>query len=237
MKKTLAILLLACVAATTFAVGSVSLGGAFNFVTGKSGEFDGLYENQEIEFKYKEFGFGADIAATIDVTKHFNIWTDFNWTFGPKMKYKVGDNDWSSTKDDYDDMKEDGATDVSKAANIMNVALGGAYRFTFKAPVDLNVGAGIFFNRALGTVKGDFNGVEERMTIKARNLGIAFLASGSYKFNDKLSLTLSVMPQLGIANFTTFKIEVDDQDIRNETETSARFSYSMPVTLGCRYSF
>ena len=253
MKKIISVLVVLCLAMTIFAAGSVRVGGAFNFMTGKSAEFDADSEVfEKVKVGYKTNGFGFDVAGDFDVASNLSVWADFDMVFCSDFKFKAGDSAEVSFNDLYDAMKAEydaaklaGATgDLKKAINIISIGTGVAYKLDLNA-VEARLGGGLFFERALALAKLDlkYNDEEykETMKFKASNFGIALYGDVKYKFNDQFGLGLTVMPHVGLINTFTVEYKVDatgetpvDQ---KDSKTGFRLSFSMPIVVGVSYSF
>ena len=251
MKKIISVLVVLCLAMTIFAAGSVRVGGSFNFMTGKSAEFDDDYY-EKVKVGYKTNGFGFDVAGDFDVASNLSVWADFDMVFCSDFKFKPGDSAEVSFNDDiYDDMKDmydaaklAGATgDLKKAINIISISSGVACKLDFNA-VEARLGGGLFFERALAYINLDLKNGDEYVKattrFKATNFGIALYGDVKYKFNDQFGLGLTVMPHIGLINTFTYegRIELPTMPIGfKENKTGFRLSFSMPIVVGVSYSF
>lgn len=255
MKKIIAVLVVLCLAMTIFAAGSVRVGGSFNFVTGKSAEFDADSEAPGLakeKVGYKTNGFGFDVAGDFDVASNLSVWADFDMVFCKDFKFKVGDSTEVSFNDGYDLIKAGydaakaaGATgDLKKAINIISMGVGVAYKLDFN-PVEVKVGGGLFFERSLAYLNLDLKYAtfyeKSTMKYKATNFGIALYGDVKYKFNNQFGLGLTVMPHVGLIN--TFSVEFknaatdEDPVDAKASKTGFRLSFSMPIVVGVSYSF
>lgn len=249
MKKIISVLVVLCLAMTIFAAGSVRVGGSFNFLVGKSAEFD---ENTEVvgfgiskeKVGYKTNGFGFDIAGDFDVADNLSVWADFNMVFCKDAKYKVGDAEEYSFNDEYEEMKKDlGIKDPKKAINIISIGTGVAYKLELNA-VEARLGGGLFFERALASMKfklvEEEVNVEETVKFKTTNFGIALYGDVKYKFNEQFGLGLTVMPHVGLINTTSVETKAVTSGVTvnlKDRTTGFRLSFSMPIVLGVSYSF
>ena len=249
MKKIVSVLVVLCLAMTIFAAGSVRVGGSFNFLVGKSAEFDEKTEvvdyglsKQKVGFKTN--GFGFDVAGDFDVASNLSVWADFNMVFCADAKIKVGDADEESFNDWYEYLKElVDAKEFNKAINIISIGTGVAFKLDMNA-VDVKLGGGLFFERALASMK--FKSVVEEMNVesttkfKTTNFGIALYGDVKYKFNENFGLGLTVMPHVGLINTTSVETKsVAGSATVNlkDSKTGFRLSFSMPIVVGVSYSF
>lgn len=250
MKKLISILLVLCVAVTLFAAGSVKVGGAFNFVTGGTKDFDKMYVDGEeyADFEgwdaatYKTYGFGFDVAGSFDVSEKLAVWTDFNMVFGTDAKYKVEGDDEISLDEGYEYFKENYDDAAYKKINMISFGAGVAYKLDLN-PAEVKVGAGLFFNRAFGKVGAKDDTVDLYTQFKSVNFGVAILADASYKFNQNIGVGLTLMPQIGLYNSTTITYGIDAPSIPefdDKVDIKAKglkLSFAMPVVIGVTYSF
>ena len=216
MKKVLSIMLVLCVAASLFAVGSVRVGAAFDFVSGKTPDFklnESVLNNSARQ--YKTSGIGFDVSAKYDLSSDLSVFADFNMTFNFDFKTKrATSEDWYSFKDKSD-----------KTLNSLSVAAGVAYKLPLaNAPVKVSVGGGLFYERNLGYVSESFNN-------KFNHIGLTAYADVTYMINDKIGVGVSAMPRIGLFDFDS---------LTRVTEGKASgfaFSFGMPVSVGASYSF
>lgn len=216
MKKVLSIMLVLCVAASLFAVGSVRVGAAFDFVSGKTPDFklnESVLNNSARQ--YKTSGIGFDVSAKYDLSSDLSVFADFNMTFNFDFKVKtVAEENWSSLN------KFD-----SRKLNSLSVAAGVAYKLPLaNSPVKVSVGGGLFYERNLGYVSESFNN-------KFNHIGLTAYADVTYMINDKIGVGVSAMPRIGLFDFDS---------LTRVTEGKASgfaFSFGMPVSVGASYSF
>ena len=249
MKKLISVLVVLCLAMTLFAAGSVRVGGSFNFLTGKSAKFsadaeDVLFELANEKVGYKAHGFGFDVAGDYDVASNLSVWADFNMVFCADAKFKVGDADEVSFNDIYDFTKTYlGVKDAKKAINIISISSGVAYKLDFNA-VEVKLGGGLFFERALAMMKYKMvmeeANVETTTKFKVTNFGVALYGDVKYKFNEQFGLGLTVMPHVGLINTTSVGVKATAAGISSnvkDSKTGVRLSFSMPIVVGVSYSF
>ena len=233
MKKLFSILIVLCIAATVFAVGSVKIGGAFGFSAGKTSN---VSDNEiELYYKYKTSGLGLDVAGSYDLSDSLSVWADFNMLFNSDFKYQPnGAEKYNSIKDMYDDYYKDkeGGYIVK---NSISGAAGVAYKLALNAPVDVKVGGGLFVER----IRGEYGDANVIFLWKVINLGLALYADAQYKVADNIGVGITVMPRLGVYNITESKnanklIPIFDSDVWGN---SFQICFSMPVVVGASYSF
>lgn len=246
MKKVISILLVLCVAVSLFAVGSVKVGGAFNFVTGATRDF--YLEDTKVRdgSTYKSNGFGFDVAGDFDVAKDLAVWADFNMVFGSDAKLED-----DSLDDSYKNLREDLGDNADKAykkINMISFGAGVAYKLALD-PVDVKLGGGLFLNRVFGKVGysdasiaffDEVVATAAYSQFKAINFGIALLADASYKFNKNFGVDFKLMPQIGLYNSSTTTLSITVDDVETKTEYKAKgfkLSYAMPIVVGVSYSF
>lgn len=252
MKKTLAILIVLCISVSLFAVGSVKVGGAFNFVTGGTKDF--VREGETIEKSaatYKSNGFGFDVSGSFDINSQLAVWADFDMVFCSDLKIELN-GETESFKDNYETYEE-GAKEARKAGdiasvykniNIIHIGAGVAYKLPVQA-VDVKVGGGLFFERGFGKLgfkhsDGTYS-VEGYEEIKASNFGLALYADASYKFTENIGAGITIMPSIGLFNTTTFtygnKMTPGESVTMSSKASGMKISFSMPVVIGVSYSF
>ena len=251
MKKTLAILIVLCISVSLFAIGSVKVGGAFNFVTGGTKDF--VSEGKTIDKSaatYKSSGFGFDVSGSFDVGSQLAVWADFDMVFCSDAKIEAN-NEILSLDDAYK-QSEEAATEARKAGdiasaykniNIIHIGAGVAYKLPVQA-VDVKVGGGLFFERGFGKVgfKATVENESYEMYIefKANNIGLAFYADASYKFTENIAAGITVMPSLGLFNTTTliYREQLDSEvEVVTRKASGIKIGFSMPVVIGVSYSF
>ena len=251
MKKILAILIVLCITVSLFAVGSVKVGGAFNFVTGGTKDF--VSEGKTIEKSaatYKSSGFGFDVSGSFDVGSQLAVWADFDMVFCSDAKIEVN-NEILSLDDAYkrseevakEARKEGYVASAYKNINIIHIGAGVAYKLSLQA-VDVKVGGGLFFERSFGKVgykiTTENESYEDYIEFKANNIGLAFYADASYKFTENIGAGITIMPSIGLFNTTTIsegEIVNSESEISTQKASGIKISFSMPVVIGVSYSF
>ena len=246
MKKVMAILIVLCISVSLFAIGSVKVGGAFNFVTGGTKDFVSKGETLEKSAAtYKSNGFGFDVSGSFDVGSQLAVWADFNMVFCSDAKLE-NDNEKLSLDDKYKGCEE-AATEARKEGyvasaykniNIIHIGAGVAYKLPVQA-VDVKVGGGLFYERGFGKVGMKYTyedeSGEDYLEIKANNFGLAFYADASYKFTENISAGITLMPSIGLFNTTTLTMKVEETYTMKAS--GLKISFSMPVVIGVFYSF
>lgn len=249
MKKSICVVLVLCLACTLFAGVTVRLGGAYNFITGSTGNIEYTeYENGEktyysdlgIKELYKSKGFGFDISADFNVAKNLAVWGDFNMVFGSDAKYKFENMiDWLSFDTRYEHFKivyHDSA--AFKMINTISISAGVAYKLKLDI-VDVKLGGGVFLDRIFAKVgiEGD---VVDYELMKVNNLGLALYADASYKLNRSLGIGFTIMPHIGFYNSYLFEQRYNTDIFKKIWENKAKcfkLSFAMPIVLGVSYSF
>ncbi len=216
MKKVLSIMLVLCVAASLFAVGSVRVGAAFDFVSGKTPDFkrnETVLNNSARQ--YKTSGIGFDVSAKYDLSSDLSVFADFNMTFNFDFKFKgANSEEWNSFKDFSE-----------KKLNSLSVSAGVAYKLPLaNAPVKVSVGGGLFFERVLAE--------EKRLSFNFRHIGLTAYADVTYMINDKIGVGITAMPRIGL-------FDIDDGTVALVPVKASGFAFSfgMPVSVGASYSF
>ena len=248
MKKTICVLLVICLACALFAGVTVKIGGAYNFVTGSTGNLTHTeyvngeknhYSDLGIKELFKSKGFGFDISADFDVAKNLAVWGDFNMVFGSDAKYKFENMiDWLSFDTRYEHFKivyPDSA--VFKMINTISISAGVAYKLKLDI-VDVKLGGGVFLDRLFAKVgiKSD----KEYEQMKVNNLGLALYADASYKLNRNLGVGFTIMPHIGFYNSYLFEHSYNTDTDKYNWENKAKgfkLSFAMPIVLGVSYSF
>ena len=252
MKKSLAILIVLCISVSLFAIGSVKVGGAFNFVTGGTKDF--VSEGKTIEKSaatYKSSGFGFDVSGSFDIDSQLAVWADFDMVFCSDLKIEFN-GETHSFKEDYETYeelvkearKQGFVASASKMINILHIGAGVAYKLSLQA-VDVKVGGGLFFERGYGKIGFKYSdetysgeGYEE---IKASNFGLSLYADASYKFTENIGAGITIMPSIGLFNTTTFtyfnKMTPGESDTTSSKASGIKISFSMPVVIEVSYSF
>ena len=242
MKKTIALLVVLCIAASLFAIGAVKVGGTVEFITGKTNEFkEGDHTGTKAD--YKSFGFGFNVSGRFDVTGDISAWTSFGMTFCTDVKFRNdGGTEWISIKDFYDEAKKavvDGVK-VSKKTNAISVAAGVAVKPNLNAPVEVAIGGGLFFERLIGevSVSGTVSGESINTTLGMSfiNVGVSAYADLAAKINNNFGVGLTIMPRIGLMDFG--KLYESDNSYTLEYKASGfAISFSMPVVVGVTYFF
>lgn len=247
MKRIIAILIVLCISVSLFAIGSVKVGGAFNFVTGGTKDF--VSEGKTIEKSaatYKSSGFGFDVSGSFDIGSKLAVWADFNMVFcsDAKLENDTGkislDEEYKTFEENATELREEGyIASASKKINIIHIGAGVAYKLSLQA-VDVKVGGGLFFERGYGKIGFKYSdetysgeGYEE---IKASNFGLALYADASYKFTENIGAGITLMPSIGLFNTTTLN-EKEDEEAYTMNASGMKISFSMPVVIGVSYSF
>ena len=252
MKKTLAILIVLCISVSLFAIGSVKVGGAFNFVTGGTKDFVSEGETQkDSAATYKSSGFGFDVSGSFDIDSQLAVWADFDMVFCSDLKIEY-DGETHSFKEIYETYEEQAKearkegyiASASKKINMIHIGAGVAYKLSLQA-VDVKVGGGLFFERGFGKIGFKYSdgtySMEGYYEIKASNFGIALYADASYKFTENIGAGIKIMPSIGLFNTTTFttgnKMTPGESDTMSSKASGMKVSFSMPVVIGVSYSF
>ena len=244
MKKTLTIMLILCIAASVFAVGSVKVGGVFDHIHGKTVYFEDKTYGSKVN--YKTFGFGFDVSGKYDVADNLAVWADFNMTFGKNLALKYdGTNSWL-TLNDLVAMAEHNLPEGSKVevtAYNLSASAGVAVKLPVASNVDVAVGGGVFFNRVFAKVAGSVpentNATHhyESQTLKYINLGITAYADATYKFTENIGVSVTVMPRLGIYNIAKHSHVWDKESPKEYKANGFSLSFSTPIAVGVSYSF
>lgn len=252
MKKVMAILIVLCISVSLFAIGSVKVGGAFNFVTGGTKDFVSKGETLEKSAAtYKSSGFGFDVSGSFDINSQLAVWADFDMVFCSDLKIELN-GETESFKDDYETYeegakearKEGAIASAYKSINIIHIGAGVAYKLSLQA-VDVKVGGGLFFERGFGKLGFKYSdgtySVEGYEEIKASNFGLALYADASYKFTENIGAGITIMPSIGLFNTTTFTYDnkmTPGESVNMSSKASGiKISFSMPVVIGVSYSF
>ena len=246
MKKVMAILIVLCISVSLFAIGSVKVGGAFNFVTGGTKDFVSKGETQkDSAATYKSSGFGFDVSGSFDINSQLVVWADFDMVFCSDFTYGIN-GETESFKDIYERAeeyaknarKEGVIASAYKNINIIHIGAGVAYKLPVQA-VDVKVGGGLFYERGFGKVgvKATYEGESGDMDleIKANNFGLAFYADASYKFTENIGAGITIMPSIGLFNTTALTLKAEETTTMNAS--GMKISFSMPVVIGVSYSF
>ena len=240
MKKAISILVVLCVAASLFAVGSIRAGGAFGLVTGKTKPFiDG---DKDTLVRYYSTGFGFDVLGRDDLSDSLGIWYDFNMTFGTDGKFKTPDmDDWTSINDMYKQAEEEARLAGGSAKKkLYSLSAGGGimYKLPFtKTHFNYAIGGGAFIDRLFVEISMKFpNGDTRARRVRSFNVGITTYGEISKKLSEHFVASMTVMLRFGILNFST------DADVYNDIRNEQRAfgfapSFSMPVVLGVSYYF
>ncbi len=239
MKKVLSIMLVLCVAASLFAVGTVKVGGVFEFVKGNTKGSE--YRPSEV-VNYKTHGFGFNIEGTYDVANNLEVFADFAMTFNHDMWAKYSNQtDWNSFRESFEKSKEALKPynfTGSLSINSISIAAGAAYKLPVASSVDVAVGGGLFFERIATnqSAKDDVNGSRAQYT-KFINLGLSAYANATYKITEQIGVGLTVMPRLGLFNsFNTTYVEDGESAVIDKASGFA-FGFAMPIVVGASYAF
>lgn len=252
MKKVMAILIVLCISVSLFAIGSVKVGGAFNFVTGGTKDFVSKGETLEKSAAtYKLNGFGFDVSGSFDINSQLAVWADYDMVFCSDLELKTNDGggklstQYKEFVSLVNQIKEDGGTaSAYMKINVIHIGAGVAYKLPVQA-VDVKVGGGLFYERGFGKVgfKGTYEGKsgEGYLEIKANNFGLAFYADASYKFTENIGAGITLMPSIGLFNTTTItnssKMTPGESVTMSSKASGMKISFSMPVVIGVSYSF
>ena len=243
MKKVISIMVVLCVAAALFATGTVKVGGAFDFVDGKTAKFEaGAFGSSML---YKTNGFGFDVSGRYDVSGGFSVWADFNMTFNSDIKIKAeGAGEWASLSDIAEGLEEEigGAAKAKTSVYDMSGAVGVAIKLPVAPVVDLAVGGGVFAETV--TIKGSASVPENvntsihnlEVTYRFVNIGVTAYADAAYKFTPNFGVGLTIMPRVGLLNFSTIS-GARDKEVETYKARGFAASFSMPVVVGVSYSF
>ena len=243
MKKVISIMVVLCVAAALFATGTVKVGGAFDFVSGKtSNSEDEAFGSKSL---YSGKGFGFDVSARYDVADGLTSWADFNMTFGSNAKFKAdGANEWATLDDiakQVEAMVGNAAT-AKKSVMNMSGAAGVAIKLRAADDVEVAVGGGIFAERMTAKVSAavpsNINSTfhDVAYTYRFVNFGVTGYADVAYKFTSNFGVGLTVMPRVGLLNFTTSSF-AEDTTVETYKAKGFALSFSMPISLGVSYAF
>jgi len=240
MKKIVALLLVLCIAASVFAVGSVRGGAAFEFLSGKTRNFKlNDTELPNTETKYKFTGLGVNVGGKYELDSNLSVWADFSLVFGFDAKFKEGDNTkWYSFKDEFNKiMKDNPGLSGKLAINSISIAAGAAYKLPIgNAPVEVSVGGGLFFERALSKMSFSYGGESSSYTNKIAIIGLSAYADCVYKITDQIGVALTIMPRFGLLGFAK-EINTANSSSQTWKANGFAFSFSLPVAIGATYSF
>ena len=240
MKKAISFLVVLCVAASLFALGSIRAGGAFGMVTGSTKPYTQGDDNTIV--RYTSTGFGFDVLGRDDLSDSLGSWFDFNMTFGNDGKFKYPDeSDWTSINDMYKRAQEQarlaGGTAKKK---LYSLSAGGGimYKLPFtNTYFNYAIGAGAFLDRLFMEISVHLpNGDVRARRVRSFNLGFTTYSEITKRLSEHFGLSLTVMLRFGFLNFST------DADIYNDIRNEQRAfgfapSFSMPVVLGVSYYF
>lgn len=242
MKKVISILMVLCIAASVFAVGTIKVGGAFDFVTGKTGNFNEEYLSNKLQYKAK--GFGFDISGRTDISPVFEVWSDVNMVFASNIDLRQdGANEWYSLDKIVEEMEADVGQKASKSVHKYSIAVGVAFKLPVAETVNVSVGGGVFFDSLVGKVSAS---VPENtnaevhhasFTQKLMNLGLTTYADVTCKVASNIGISLTVMPRIGLLNMARIIEVVDKDTIADKKVNAFSVSFSMPVAVGVSYSF
>jgi hypothetical protein len=125
---------------------------------------------------------------------------------------------------------------------LLDAAIGAAYRFDFGA-IKLAVGGGAYCNylystlRLTGTNEGG-DKVDQRTDATFFTVGVSTLADARYMVSDKVGISLTVQPQIGI--YSDRKITLYEHGHKEDSSielTGVGISFTVPVSIGASYSF
>jgi len=237
MKKLSALLIVLCLAVSLFAAATVKVGGSYESIIGYTNEFKSAEQADSAKYVYKGHGFGFNVATKYSVSGKLATWATFGMSFLSDVKIKPENGtDWLSIKEMYDDMKTYEMDKLSKKTYALYLSAGVAVELPLNAPVEVALGGGISLERVMGQVAAKDGDLEYLFGVKFINVGIAGYAEAAYKINDNIAVGLTIMPRLGILDFSKYYAE----SMGKKFEAKAggfRLGFSMPVVLGASYSF
>jgi len=239
MKKAISLLVILCIAASLFALGSIRVGGAYSLVTGRTKPY--TQGDQDTVVRYSSSGFGFNVLGKDDISDNLATWFDFNMVFGTDGKFKTPGSDWTSLNDMYT-LAEKEARLAGGSAGKKLYSLSSSGGVVYKLPFtnthfNYSVGGGLFIDRLYAEISQKYpNGHTEAFVVRSFNLGITSYGEISKQYSEHFGISLTVMLRMGFLNFSTQDNRVDNA--RNE-ERAFGFapSFSMPVVLGLTYYF
>lgn len=242
MKKVISILMVLCIAASLFAVGTIKVGGAFDFVTGKTGDFNDEFLANKLQYKTK--GFGFDISGRTEISPVFDVWSDVNMVFASNIDLRQdGANDWYSLDRIAEEMEAEVGQKASKSVHKYSIAVGVAFKLPVAEIVDVSVGGGVFFDSLVGKVSASVpentNATVHHasLTQKFMNLGLTTYADVTCKVASNIGISLTAMPRIGLLSIANITQVEDNNPIPVSKATAFSVSFSMPVAVGVSYSF
>lgn len=242
MKKVISILMILCIAASLFAVGTIKVGGAFDFVTGKTGNFNDAALGNKVQYKAK--GFGFDISGRTEISPVFDVWSDVNMVFASNIDLRQdGANAWYSLDRIAEEMKEEVGQAATKRVNKYSIAVGVAFKLPVSEIVNVSVGGGVFFDSLVGKVSASVpentntSPKHVSATYKFMSLGLTTYADATVKFADNYGISVTAMPRVGLLSMSTVTQVEDNDSIPVSKATAFSVSFSMPVAVGVSYSF
>lgn len=243
MKKIISILMVLCIAASLFAAaGTLKVGGAFDFVTGKTGEFNSEDELGN-KLQYKAKGFGFDISGRTDISSVFDVWSDVNMVFASNIDLRHdGANTWGSLDDTAKGIEVLVGQKASKSVHKYSIAVGVAFKLPVAETVNVAVGGGVFFDSLVGkvsaSVPSNTNALAHNAsaTFKFMNLGLTTYADVTVKVAENIGISLTAMPRIGVFNMSNITF-VEDTETDVHKANGFAISFSTPVALGVSYSF
>lgn len=228
MKKLLAVFLVTLVVSSVFAVGTVKVGGAFGFDSGKT-SLPGATDWEDVS--YRQHGFGFSVAMDYNLGKKSELFVDYTLLFTNGLEVKrEGETEYINLFDEAGTLLDN--TEEKKLN--YSVAAGIAYNLIDKGPFGFKVGGGVFFERLINKIKGTAGITEVEEIRNLYNIGVTFLSSAEYCFSDNLGLSVSLMPRLGLYNGIT-STEIVDGVEDTDSISGFKTSFSIPVSVGILY--
>lgn len=242
MKKVISILMVLCIAASLFAAaGTIKVGGAFDFVTGKTGNNDAELLGNKLQYKTK--GFGFDISGRTEISPVLDVWSDVNMIFASNIDIKKdGTNEWGSLDNVAKEMEAEVGQKASKSVHKYSIAVGVAFKLPVAETVNVSVGGGVFCDSLVGKVSASVpensNATVHNASFTHKNmvLGLTTYADATVKFADNIGISLTVMPRIGLLSLSTVT-EVEDTETTVHKANGFAVSFSTPVAVGVSYSF
>ena len=244
MKRILSLALLLCVAATLFAASglTVKAGGAFDVFSLKTDKRDG----DDVFFTFKGNGLGLELGVQYAFSDKIMVYTDCSAVFPADFAMYESDDEDPILFSKEVEILESEAKELKggKATHFcifLDAAIGAAYRFDFGS-IKLAVGGGVYCNwlfaplRLTGTY-GD-EAVDEKTVWSFFTVGVSTLVEARYMVADKVGISLTVQPQIGI--YSDRKLELYEHgEIQDPVYdlTGVGISFTVPVSIGASYSF
>jgi len=235
MKKITTILLVLCVTAALFAASGLSLklGGDFDLIFLRTTKVESSGKTHQ----FKSNGIGFDVGAQYDFSKSIMAYADFNMVF--PSDYEVS-NDKDSDSYKFSDVVkefEEMGNKVRSMILFINASAGVAYKFDFDA-IKLSIGAGLYYNILMSSLKLTGTGLPERVNIvKLSTIGLSSMIEAKYMVTDNIGVCLTAMPQIGFFSNWNRSNYLDDKKIYDDTLVGFGFSFTMPVSIGASYTF